>query len=278
VCSSDLLVVVLLTSQQILRCQSTGAPPAQTESSFVAAFRTSAHVKNSSPLVFDQVVDEVIGFLRSSDVALVNDPLRGPSNQIPRLQEDISREDLLAGAMDAGATYLLIITVDRPISQWMKVTVESYDLSGKMLWREIAGYSGWTNVNSKKALPEIMKKLGEQLSARFGKPGLPLIAPTEGQRSGQQPEPPTVAQDNNPMQTQQAPRVSGFETALIHITSLPSGGEIYVDGKFFGNTPSDITLPVGEHALKITIGGKEWSRTIEITPGEITVRADVTGQ
>ena len=34
-------------------------------------------------------------------------------------------------------------------------------------------------------------------------------------------------------------------------------GEIYVDGKFFGNTPSDITLAVGEHSVKVTLGRKE---------------------
>lgn len=40
-------------------------------------------------------------------------------------------------------------------------------------------------------------------------------------------------------------------------------------------TPSDITLPVGEHALKVTIGGKEWSRTLQITAGEINVHAEI---
>ncbi len=246
------------------------------ESSFMAAFRTSAHVNRSSPSVFNEAVDEAVEFLRSSDVVLANDPLRDPSSQIPRFQEDMSRDDLLASAKYAGATYLLVIIVDRPVRQWLKVTVECYDLSGKMFWRESAGYSGSFDVNSKKALPEVMKKLGRQLSARLGKPGLPLVAPTEGQGSGQQPEPPTVASDNNTAQTLQAQAVSTPETAKVHITSSPTGGEIYVDGKFFGNTPSDITLPAGEHIVKITIGGKEWSRSIEITPGEITVHADLT--
>jgi hypothetical protein len=63
--------------------------------------------------------------------------------------------------------------------------------------------------------------------------------------------------------------------AKVHITSTPSGGEIYIDGKFFGNTPSDITLPVGEHFIKITIGGKEWSRSVQITSGEISLHAEM---
>jgi hypothetical protein len=63
--------------------------------------------------------------------------------------------------------------------------------------------------------------------------------------------------------------------AKVHITSSPSGGEIYVDGKFFGNTPSDITLATGEHRVKITSGGKEWTRTVQVTAGDIRVHAEL---
>jgi membrane-associated protease RseP (regulator of RpoE activity) len=68
--------------------------------------------------------------------------------------------------------------------------------------------------------------------------------------------------------------------ATVHITSTPSGGEIYVDGKFYGNAPSDITLPAGEHMVKVTFGGKEWARAVQVTPGEIQLHASpelVTG-
>jgi PEGA domain len=63
--------------------------------------------------------------------------------------------------------------------------------------------------------------------------------------------------------------------ATVHFTSSPSGGEIFIDGKFVGNTPSDIALAVGEHAVKVAVRGKEWSRTIEITGGEISVHAEI---
>ena len=63
--------------------------------------------------------------------------------------------------------------------------------------------------------------------------------------------------------------------AKVHVSSLPSGGEIYVDGKFFGNTPSDITLTAGEYAFKVTMGGKEWSRSVQITSGEIRIHAEM---
>jgi hypothetical protein len=73
----------------------------------------------------------------------------------------------------------------------------------------------------------------------------------------------------------QANAVPSAEQAKVHITSSPSGGEIYVDGKFFGNTPSDITLIVGEHIVKVSVNGTEWSRTIQITSGEVSLHAEL---
>ncbi len=83
-----------------------------------------------------------------------------------------------------------------------------------------------------------------------------------------------------PVQTAQPtpaqPRpVSPAGEAKVHVTSSPSGGEIYIDGKFFGNTPSDITLVAGEHTVKVAMGGKEWSRTVQITTGEIHLHAEM---
>jgi hypothetical protein len=82
--------------------------------------------------------------------------------------------------------------------------------------------------------------------------------------STSQPAPPPLAQV-----------VSTTEMAKVHFTSSPSGGEIYVDGKFVGNTPSDITIAAGEHIVKVTSGGKDWARTIQITSGEISVHAEL---
>ncbi len=63
--------------------------------------------------------------------------------------------------------------------------------------------------------------------------------------------------------------------AKVHVTSSPSGGEIYVDGKFFGNTPSDITLGAGEHAVRVSIGGREWLRTLQVTAGDVHIYAEL---
>ncbi len=81
---------------------------------------------------------------------------------------------------------------------------------------------------------------------------------------------------SQPERLSQAQAIGPPGETRVHITSSPSGGEIYIDGKFFGSTPSDITLAVGEHIVKVTIGGKEWMRSVQITTGEIRVHADIT--
>ena len=62
--------------------------------------------------------------------------------------------------------------------------------------------------------------------------------------------------------------------ARVHVTSSPDGADIYLDGRFVGNTPSDFRLPSGEHSVKITLDGKEWSRAVQVTSGEIGLHAE----
>jgi hypothetical protein len=84
---------------------------------------------------------------------------------------------------------------------------------------------------------------------------------------------PAAAAEAVPAQTQAA-----TSQAKVHITSSLPGAEIYIDGKFYGNSPSDITLTAGQHIVKVTAGGKEWSRTVQITSGEINLHADFVTQ
>jgi PEGA domain len=86
---------------------------------------------------------------------------------------------------------------------------------------------------------------------------------------------PTQAAQPTPVQPH--PTATAGE-ANVHVTSSPSGGEIYVDGKFYGNTPSDINLDIGEHIFKVALGGKEWSRAVQVTGGEINVHAEMAGK
>jgi hypothetical protein len=68
----------------------------------------------------------------------------------------------------------------------------------------------------------------------------------------------------------------GPAVGKVQITSLPSGAEILVDGKFAGCTPSEVMLVPGEHGVKVGLNGREWSRTLTISRGRITLHADLT--
>ncbi len=51
----------------------------------------------------------------------------------------------------------------------------------------------------------------------------------------------------------------------VTISSMPDGAEVYVDGKFVGNTPETLKLSVGAHKIALKAEGrKDWERSIEI--------------
>jgi hypothetical protein len=57
------------------------------------------------------------------------------------------------------------------------------------------------------------------------------------------------------------------EMIRCSITSTPAGAEITIDGHYVGNTPSDIGLPPGKHAVAISMPGYgDWRRELRVTP------------
>ncbi|HTW23459.1 MAG TPA: PEGA domain-containing protein [Candidatus Baltobacteraceae bacterium] len=54
----------------------------------------------------------------------------------------------------------------------------------------------------------------------------------------------------------------------IAVSSDPAGAEIYVDGKFVGQTPSTIELPAGSHHVEVkSPGHQEWARDLDVLKG-----------
>jgi len=64
-------------------------------------------------------------------------------------------------------------------------------------------------------------------------------------------------------------------TAKVMVSSEPTGGDIYVDGNFMGNTPSQIELPAGSHTVRVEAKGQRpWSRAVSLTAGsKVTIQA-----
>ena len=68
---------------------------------------------------------------------------------------------------------------------------------------------------------------------------------------------------------------AGASTARVKIASEPSGADIYVDGKFVGQTPSTIHLVTGEHRIEVKCDGRAiWQRDLEVLKeSDLTLRA-----
>ena len=61
---------------------------------------------------------------------------------------------------------------------------------------------------------------------------------------------------------------AGSDTGVLILSSDTVGAEIYIDGKFVGDTPATISLATGMHQIAIkAIGKKDWKREIEVMKG-----------
>jgi hypothetical protein len=65
------------------------------------------------------------------------------------------------------------------------------------------------------------------------------------------------------------------ETGNVAIASDPVEAEIYVDGKFVGQTPSTIPLPAGTHHVEVKAAGRmHWERDLTVVrEGQVNLRA-----
>lgn len=65
--------------------------------------------------------------------------------------------------------------------------------------------------------------------------------------------------------------------SAVTIKSVPDGGEISVDDKFIGTTPSTIQLAPGEHKISVSKSGfKTWERVVTINAnGSINLNAEL---
>jgi len=74
------------------------------------------------------------------------------------------------------------------------------------------------------------------------------------------------------------PAVSISETEQLvkcSFSSTPSGGEVTVDGRYVGSTPSALSVTVGNHAVQVSLPGfVQWKRELTVSKGsELTVNA-----
>jgi hypothetical protein len=57
-------------------------------------------------------------------------------------------------------------------------------------------------------------------------------------------------------------------SSKLQLESNPSGADIEIDGNFVGNTPSDVQVAEGEHAVTVKKAGyKDWQRKLKVSAG-----------
>lgn len=79
---------------------------------------------------------------------------------------------------------------------------------------------------------------------------------------------PPAASSGLPTTNSNPAPVVASTSAKLQLESSPPGADIEVDGKFVGNTPSDIQVSEGEHTVKVKKSGfKDWERKVAISSG-----------
>jgi len=64
------------------------------------------------------------------------------------------------------------------------------------------------------------------------------------------------------------PTAATTSKAKLQIDSTPTGADIYIDGSFVGNTPSEVQVAEGEHSVAASKKGfKDWQRMLRVTSG-----------
>jgi hypothetical protein len=134
---------------------------------FFAALRTQNHIARSSVDRFNEAADGIEQFLTTNNVLLREDPIRGKF----RLESTMSKENLIHVAEDADAKLVLQLTVDRPATAWIELTIQCFDLQGKQLWEERA--AGANQFSPSGHVQKAVKKLTSRLEPKLGTECLP---------------------------------------------------------------------------------------------------------
>ena len=81
---------------------------------------------------------------------------------------------------------------------------------------------------------------------------------------------------SEPQQAVVVPASSPGGLTSVNVTSAPGSADVEVDGKFVGNTPSSVSLPAGDHTIRITKKGyKPWERKLTVSGGTANVNAEL---
>lgn len=174
-----LLVVFLFATLSLAQEQST--PPQSTapasaaatveqQKVFVFVQRTDRHAKYSSPEVFHNVLNDLLDYLKTKNVAIAVDEFGGRNHA----EGATPLDTIFTIASDVKASSVMYVVVDRPLTKWLKITVQSFDMNRKQLWTEEVSSGG--GMSGGHGFEVCTKKIHAQLDKHVGQDGLPILA------------------------------------------------------------------------------------------------------
>lgn len=145
---------------------------------FVFVQRTDRHGKYSSPEVFHQVLNDLLAYLKAKQVAIAVDEFGGRDHA----EGATPLNTVFTIAGDSKASSVMYVVVDRPLTKWLKITVQCFDMNRKELWKEEVASGG--GLSGSHGLEVCTKKIHAQLDKHAGQEGLPIL-PTAKEAEGE---------------------------------------------------------------------------------------------
>lgn len=181
------LVVLIVGCASLLLAQEPTLPPPTGLSAtpsdpsgqrkvFVFVQRTDRHAKYSKPEVFHDALTDIMNYLVSKNIAIAVDEFGGRNHAEGATPIDT----VLNIGRDAKANNVLYFAVDRPVTKWIKISVQCFDMNGKQLWQGEASNGG--GVSGGHGLEATTKSLHTKLDARIGQDCLPVMAAATPQK------------------------------------------------------------------------------------------------
>lgn len=155
------------------------APPAALSATagqarvFVFVQRSARHVKYSHSEDFHNAMNDLLDYLKGKNVAIAVDEFGGRNSA----EANTPMETVMNIARDAKASGVLYVEVDRPLTKWIKITVQCLDIGGRQLWQEETSSGG--GLSGAHGLEVTTKKLHAALDKHLGQQGLPILAAQE---------------------------------------------------------------------------------------------------
>jgi hypothetical protein len=137
-------------------------------------------VKYSKSEVFHDVLNDLLEYLKAKNVAIAVDEFGGRNHA----EGFTPLDTIFTVARDIKADGVLYVEVDRPMTKWLKITVRSFDMEQKELWKEeVSNGGGFSGGHGFQACTENLHKL---LEKRVGQDGLPVLAEARAPEAGKE--------------------------------------------------------------------------------------------